>query len=76
MDIGVEAKVSLKKKKKKKKKVAVQQIGGSVALRDEEIKLEDVDQLVNENNTEIHNHGGGSINQQEEQQAQSSGEMV
>ena len=66
----------MKKKKKKKKKINVQQIGGSVAIRDEQVKLEDVEQYVNENHTQIHNHGGITINQQEEQQAQSSGEAV
>ena len=65
MDIGQGQRISKKMKKKKKKKL--NQIGGSVNLRDEEIKLEDVEQYVNENHTEINNHGGSSINQQEEQ---------
>ena len=62
MDVGASTKTTIKKKKKKKKKIHVNPIGGSVAIRDEAIKLEDVEQYVAENHTEIHNHGGGSIN--------------
>lgn len=68
-------KKSIKGKKKKKKKVDTKHASEALRRDDLEKKLEDIEEVeINEHYTEIQNHGG-SIMQQEEQQAQSSGEM-